>query len=91
MVELPQYVAMSPESFQFQRGIGNVSIGSIVDHHRQPGVVGMYGRKPVFLYVNDVEKQLLESGDIEGYFVSRGFKNHVLTNKPPEGPKTTIP
>lgn len=91
MNELPQYVAMSPDEFKFARGAGNVSIGSIVDAYRQPGVVGMYGRKPVFLFVNDAEKLLLESGDLEGYFISRGYKNAVLTNDPPEGPKTTIP
>jgi hypothetical protein len=91
MAELPQYVAMSPDEYHIHRRNGRINMGSFVDHIRQPGVVGLYGKKPVFLYVNQAEEDALLSGDIETYYKLRGYKTETITNKPPEGPKITIP
>ena len=88
MTELPTYVAMAPEEFLIHRSNGVVSMGSIVDSIRQPGVVGMYNRKPVFLFINAAEKTALESGNIELYSSLRGFKTQFLTNSDPKLPKT---
>ena len=91
MIEFPNYVCMDSPEFLIRRQQGVVQMGSFVDHVRQPGVVGMYQRKPVFLWNNDKEKTALESGDVEAYFALRGFKNSVMDNNPPELPKITIP
>lgn len=91
MAEFLQYVAMSPEEYHIHRANGNIGMGSFVDHIRQPGVVGMYNRKPIFLYKNQAEQDALLSGDIERYFELRGYKKSVITNDPPQGPKITIP
>lgn len=91
MYDFQSFVAMAPEEFIIHRGNGVVSSGSIVDSYRQPGVLGTYNRKPVFVYVNDRERDAMASGDIEAVFVMRGYKNTVVTNDPPILPNVTIP
>lgn len=91
MFDFPTYVAMAPEEFLIHRSNGVVSMGAVVDAIRQPGVVGMYGRKPVFLYLNDAEQQLMMKGDIEAIFVLRGYKSSIVTNEPLNLPNTSIP
>lgn len=91
MSELPNYVAMSPDEFLNFRASGVVSMGSAMDAYRQPGVVGMWNRKPVFLYANPYEQTLLEGNKLVEYFQKRGFKNYTMTDDPPKLPSVTIP
>jgi hypothetical protein len=91
MSELPNYVAMSPDEFLNFRANGVVSMGSAMDAYRQPGVVGMWNRKPVFLYANAHEQTLLEGNKLVAYFQRRGFKNYEMTDEPPKTANVTIP
>lgn len=91
MCELPNYVCMSSEEFLNFRANGVVSMGSAIDVYRQPGVVGMYGRKPVFLHNNDAEKELLQGNKLTEYLQRRGYVRYEMSNEPPQGPKITIP
>lgn len=91
MSELPGYVSMSPQEYLNNRASGVCSMGAQVDSYRQPGVVGMYNRKPVFVYVNDREQAALEGNDLEALFKMRGYKNTLYTNDNPPLPVVTIP
>jgi hypothetical protein len=82
---------MSPTEFLNNRANGVVSMGSSIDSYRQPGVVGLYHGKAVFLYNNPAEQTLLEGGKLTEYFDLRKFKNYTMTDKLPEFPKITIP
>jgi hypothetical protein len=81
MMERVGYVAMSPQEFLVHRNNGVVSMGAPVDSHRQPGIVGMYGRKPVFLWNSEEERLLFASERVEEVFALRGYKNYCLTDE----------
>lgn len=91
MPEFPTFVAMGHEEFIYKRAQGIISLASFVDHIRQPGVVAICNRKPVFVWNNPAEEALLMAGDVEGLFELRGYNRTEVTNDPPEGPKITIP
>ena len=78
MFEFAKYVVVSFEEYPYLRGRGLIDTGSLVDHHIQPLVVGLYSRKPVFAYRTDEEKTALINGDIEGYYALRGVTKYGL-------------